>query len=173
MIAISETTVVFKLNVQNLNEFKSQVMAYLLPLYLEKEDFIENSVYLHRKVQRLMKINYTNKTFTPYAKKENNFLNSEKKEKRNADEQERLDSLESEEDRIKKISSIIKEIQSSKKENSYKVSNIKLNSVFLKKSNSQAEITPKKKQEIRYLGMFRDMIFSRIRVSQKVFQRKK
>jgi hypothetical protein len=178
-LATSEATVVYKLNTQYLNEYKNQVMSYLLPLYLEKQDFIENSVYLHRRVQRLMRVKYNNKSFVPHHKNEINSINSENKEQSHSIfvELEHIERLESEEDRNKKISKLIEELQSNKRETYDSGANIKLNNVFIKKSNSQPNIFSKNK-DFSTLSLntnnnfFKDSRFAKSKSKEKLNKKK-
>ncbi len=62
LISSNSFTVVAKLNVNKLNEFKHRIFNYLLPIFIEKEKIIEDFVKNHRKVHLKRKFKFLVKT---------------------------------------------------------------------------------------------------------------
>ena len=61
LISSNSFSVVAKLNVNKLNEFKHRIFSYLIPIFIEKEKIIENFVKNHRKVKLKRKIKFLGK----------------------------------------------------------------------------------------------------------------
>jgi CRP-like cAMP-binding protein len=89
LVTATDFTVVLKIDINDFNEFKTEVCNFLISIYIEKEIIIENYVKSHRVVKKAMKIHYRN--FSENVNRNNKDFNLAAQKSKDNDKQREIE----------------------------------------------------------------------------------